>query len=155
MGELQGKSGLEAEALVPAAGSGREVSGHGWKAEAGCEGRLQLGLATHRSLWQGGSQGKSGDKESLHRFCSLQPLLKPRNLPNDLATLGSVHSHTCSSFPLPEPNSIHLSRSSGVSMCETVPFASAWDILLADQLLGKRLLCQLHLPSAQWNLAGM
>ena len=36
-------------------------------------------------------------------------------------------------------------------MCEAVPFASGWDVLLANQLLGKRLSCQFHLPSAQWS----
>lgn len=53
-------------ALVLLLGVAEEVSGHGWKAEAGREGACTCRLATHRSLWQGGLRRETEIRESLH-----------------------------------------------------------------------------------------
>lgn len=62
-------------ALVLLLGMAKEVSGHGWKAEAGREGACRCRLATHRSLWQGGLRRENRDKGKpprlLPSFCSL------------------------------------------------------------------------------------
>lgn len=124
---------------------------------------LQLQAGSSLLLVAGALEGKA------ECCASISPALLPGSysLFSNPGTLEIVYTHPLPSSPCPPfvthpPTLPCLTKSHPsfkiqpwVSLCEAIPFAPGWDILLPNQPLGERLSFQPHYPSARrssWHI---